>query len=316
MISPSALNLFEPFQGIVPPMVSPLLDSNTVDKEGLERLVEHLIRGGVHGIFVLGTTGEGASLSGSLRRELISLTARQVQGRLPVFVGISDSSIKESLAMAAFAAESGADAVVATPPFYFGIGQEEIADYFIALADDLALPLFLYNIPSVAKTGIAPETVKRLSSHPKIIGLKDSSGNAVYLNTVLYLLQGEATFSLLVGPEEMLATAVLSGAHGGVNGGANIFPRLYVSLYNACIEKDFHQIGRLRQKVMEVSEKIYGIDGSAGAYLKGLKASLSLLGICNDFLAPPFRRFGEVERSLVKENLEGLSAMEYRNAGE
>src|SRR5690606_33548801 len=164
--------------------------------------------------------------------------------------------------------------------------------------------------------GIAPETVKRLSSHPKIIGLKDSSGNAVYLNTVLYLMQGEATFSLLVGPEEMLATAVLSGAHGGVNGGANIFPRLYVSLYNACIEKDFHQIGILRQKVMEVSEKIYGIDVSAGAYLRGLKASLSLLGICNDFLAPPFRRFGEVERSLVKENLEGLSAMEYINAGE
>lgn len=296
----------QPFQGIVPPMVTPLLDNMTLDKKGLDRLIEHLIEGGVHGLFILGTTGEATSLSYSLRREMISLTCQQVDGRIPVMVGITDTAPEESLSLAQNAAEAGAAAVVAAPPYYFGMGQPELIEYYMALADKLPLPLYLYNMPSHTKIHIAPPTVQKLSFHPMIIGLKDSSGSGVYLNTVLYLMKSDTSFTLLVGPEEMMASAVLMGAHGGVNGGANMFPKVYVELYHAAISRDFQQIIILQDKVMEISQKIYGTGDSGSSYLQGLKAALSVLGICNDFMASPLRGFEEEEKALIKDSVSQL----------
>src|SRR5690554_2017358 len=265
------LKLPKPFRGIVPPMVTPLLNDDTLDEIGLERLVNHMISGGVHGLFVLGTTGEGTSLSYRLRRELIDLTCKMVNGRIPVMVGITDTAPEESISLAKTADKAGVKAVVAAPPYYFSMGQDELFNYYWNLADRLPLPLYLYNMPSHTKINIAPETVKKLSAHPGIIGLKDSSANAVYLNVVYSLLKDEKAFSLLVGPEEMMASAVLMGAHGGVNGGANMFPRLYVDLYDAVVAKDFELIFTLQEIVMEDSNKLYGVGDSPSSYLQGLK---------------------------------------------
>lgn len=297
-----ALNLPRPFKGIIPPMVTPLLDHKTLDKEGLNRLIEHLIGGGVHGLFILGTTGEATSLSYSLRRELIGLTCTLVAGRVPVMVGITDTAPEESISLATFANESGAAAVVAAPPYYFGMGQEELMNYYIHLADHLPLPLFMYNMPSHTKINIEPGTVKALSAHPRIMGLKDSSANAVYFNSLLYLMEDE-TFTLMVGPEEMMASSVLMGAHGGVNGGANMFPRLYVDLYQAALARDFDQMLVLQTKVMQISQKIYGVGDSSSCYLQGLKSALSVLGICNDFIASPLGNFGEEDKARIKDHL-------------
>ncbi len=107
-----------PLRGIIPPMVTPLLDRDTLDVPGLERLIEHILRGGVHGLFVLGTTGEAPSLSHRLRRELVERTCRQVNDRVPVLVGITDTAFVESVQMACIAAEAGASAVVLAPPYY------------------------------------------------------------------------------------------------------------------------------------------------------------------------------------------------------
>src|SRR5690606_5446291 len=118
------------------------------------------------------------------------------------------------------------------------------------------------------------------------------------------------SFSLLVGPEEMMASSVLLGGHGGVNGGANIFPRLYVNLYKACIARDFTQIISLQQRVMEISQSIYGVGNSGNPYLQGLKAALSILGICNDYLATPLKKFNAKEKTQIKMNLVGLSPVD------
>lgn len=274
-------------------MVSPLLDNNRLDIEGLERLIEHIIQGKVHGIFILGTTGEAPSLSYSLRRELIKRTCQQVNDRIPVMVGITDSAPAESIALAKISAEMGATAVVAAPPYYFGLDQTELADYYQQLADQLPLPLYLYNMPSHTKINIDLTTVEILSRHTNIIGLKDSSANASYLNSVLHALKSDPTFSVLVGPEEMMASSVLMGAHGGVNGGANLFPALYVALYQAAVARDAATVAELQGKVMEISKRIYGVGKNGSSYLQGLKAALSVLGICNDFLASPLRNFKE-----------------------
>lgn len=287
-------------------MVTPMLDNQTLDKPGLERLVEHLIQGGVHGIFLLGTTGEAPSLPYTLRRELIKLTCDQVGGRIPVMVGISDSSPEESILLAEVSSEAGANAVVAAPPYYYDMDQSELVKYYWDLADRLPLPLYLYNMPSHTKIHISIATVQALSKHPNIIGLKDSSGNAVYFNGALHAMKEDAYFSLLVGPEEMMASSVLMGGQGGVNGGANLFPKLYVDLYQAAVDRDLPKVLELQDRVMEISRRIYGVGKTGSSYLQGLKAALKVLGICNDYISSPLRGFEDAEKVQIEEHLKQL----------
>ena len=297
----------KPLSGIIPPMVTPLLDDHTLDRPGLSRLIEHLIHGGVHGIFVLGTTGEAPSLSYALRKELIELTCKQAADRIPIMVGISDSSQEESVRLAQFAAQAGAMAVVVAPPFYFAMDQTELITYYQDLADQSPLPLYLYNMPSHTKINIALATVQRLSEHPNIIGLKDSSGNAVYFHAVLHALRDQASFSLLVGPEEMMASSVLMGADGGVSGGANMFPSLYVNLFEAAAVKDHDKVIALQANVMEISRRIYCSGKNGSGYLQGLKTALAIMGICNGHVASPLGNFNEEEVERIREHLRYLT---------
>jgi len=294
------------FSGIIPPMVTPLLTDNlTLDLEGMKHLVEHLVLGGVHGIFILGTTGESTSLSYATREKLIVESCKAVNGRVPVFVGITDTSIEESIHLALIAKKAGAAAVVAAPPYYYGLGQEELFKYYWSLANQVSLPLFLYNMPSHTKINIDVKTVVRLAEHTNIIGLKDSSANAVYFQSLCYSLK--TNFTLLVGPEEITAQTIMMGGHGGVNGGANLFPKLYVALYNAAITRDFARIEELQDLVMEISTKIYTVGSYGSSYLKGLKGALSALGIVKGNIAPPFTSFDEKEMNKVIETIKEIA---------
>lgn len=294
------------FAGIIPPMVTPLLSDNlTLDLEGMKHLVEHLVLGGVHGIFILGTTGESTSLSYATREKLITESCIAVNRRVPVFVGITDTSIEESIHLTQIAQKSGAAAVVAAPPYYYGLGQEELYKYYWSLANQVNLPLFLYNMPSHTKINIDVKTVVRLAEHPNIIGLKDSSANAVYFQSLCYSLK--TNFTLLVGPEEITAQTVMMGGHGGINGGANLFPKLYVALYNAAIARDFAKIAELQNLVMEISTKIYTVGSYGSSYLKGLKGALSALGIVKGNIAPPFTSFDEKEMNKVIDTIKEIA---------
>ncbi len=299
-------NFKAPLTGIIPPLVTPLLDNDTLDIEGLERLIEHTISGGVHGIFILGTTGEFAGLSYKLRRELIERTCKLVKGSVPVLVGITDSAFTESLNLAKIAANCGADAVVLAPPYYFAASQPEMLEYLQQIMAQMPLPLFLYNMPSHTKVVLAPETVKTAAEIPGIIGVKDSSSDLAYFKQVQFALKDRDNFTFMVGPEEFMAEFVLTGGHGGVNGGANMFPKLYVELYQAARNRDFDKINTLQQKVMQISTTIYNVGNFGSSYLKGLKCALSVMGLCSDFMAEPFRRFNEPERKKIEAALNAL----------
>ncbi|MDR2937357.1 MAG: dihydrodipicolinate synthase family protein [Prevotellaceae bacterium] len=296
----------QPLKGIVPPLVTPMLNSTTIDVEGLERLINHIIGGGVHGLFVLGTTGEAQSLSYAMRRQMIELTCKFANGRVPVLVGITDTSMEESVTLAKFAAQNGASAVVSAHPYYYAAAQPEQIYFYQRLADQLPLPLFLYNMPSHTKVIFEPATVRKLAEHKNIIGLKDSSANGTYFQKLCYELRDVKDFTLLVGPEEMMAETVLLGGHGGVNGGANIFPKLYVDLYNAAVARDFEKINLLHEKVMQISKLIYGVGKYGSSYLKGVKCALSLKGICSGYLIEPYEEFKAPEREIIKKALETI----------
>jgi 4-hydroxy-tetrahydrodipicolinate synthase len=295
-----------PLRGIIPPLATPLLDEDRLDHAGLERLVDHVLAGGVHGLFLLGSTGEGPSLAYSLRRELVERVSEQVAGRVPLLVGLTDTSFAEAVQMAEWAVECGASAVVAAPPCYFTPSQSDLAAYFEELASESELPLFLYNMPSHVKVHIELDTISRLLEVPGVVGLKDSSAQMIYLHRVRQLTASRPDFTLLMGPEELMAEGVLLGGHGGICGGANLAPRLYVDLYDASSRGDLPAVRVLHERVMRLSSALYTIGPANSAYLRGLKCALSCLGLCSDYLAQPFRRFAAAERRLIEERLSQL----------
>jgi 4-hydroxy-tetrahydrodipicolinate synthase len=300
-------HMMSPLCGIVPPLVTPLTDDDTLDHKSLEHLIEHLIAGGVHGLFILGTTGEAQSLSYRLRHEMIQATCHINQGRLPVLVCITDTSIVESIALARVSAECGAAAVVSAPPYYAATGQPELAEFYEELVPQLPLPLFLYNMPSHVKVSFAPATVARLAENPRVIGFKDSSANGTYFQSVMWKMRNRHHFAMLCGPEEMTAQCLLMGAHGGVNGGANLFPNLYVAMYNAAKAGDLDRVRQLQKLIMQISDTIYTVGQHNSSYLKGLKCALAVQGIIRtDFVASPFYRFNAPERRKIEEALDAL----------
>ncbi len=310
--------LSKPLRGIILPMVTPLSERDALDAAGLERLIEHILAGGVHGLFILGTTGEAPSLSYRLRRELIDRTCQAVAGRVPVLVGVTDNSFAESLALARHAADAGAEALVLSAPFFYACAPEELWGYLKRFEANAPLPLVLYNIPGRDTPSFDVDTVRRAMDLSGVVGLKDSSSDMVYFREIYRLLSRRPDWMLMVGPEELLAESLLLGAHGGVSGGANLDPRLYVDLYEASRGGDNERMRLLHNRVMTISRTLYTVGPHHGhsAFLKGLKCSLSCLGICDDVMAEPFERFGDEERRQIRQRLIELHFIEERDASD
>lgn len=292
------------FAGIIPPLATTLAGPDSLDTPGFERLIEHVIGGDVNGIFVLGTTGETAGLSHRLRQEVIHASCRIVARRVPVLAGITDTSYVESVKLANIAADAGASALVVAPPYYFTYTQDDLLRYIEQLASDVRLPLFLYNIPQLTKVRFEVETVRRAAQVAGIAGLKDSSGDLNYFRQVIEAVRSRPDFAVFMGPEEMLVDAVRMGACGGVTGGANLFPQLFVALFRLAEAGDWEQAESLQQVVREIAGLLYTVGDASTSYMRGLKAALSCSGICSDLPARPLAVFSPEERDIIATRLD------------
>jgi 4-hydroxy-tetrahydrodipicolinate synthase len=290
-------------------MVTPLNQDHNLDQKGLERLIEHLVGGGVHGIFILGTTGEAPNLPYNVRSALIEQTCRLAGARVPVIVGITDTSYKDAIRMAAKAHACGASAVVAAPPYYYQATQADLLHYFKSLASESPLPLFLYNAPLNTHHWLDIETVIKLAVEPKIVGLKDSGLNMGYFHAVREGVKGFPEFSLLVGPDDLLAEAVLMGAHGGMAGGSNVWPRLFVALYEAAAAHDIDRVAALHQQAVQFDHAVYRSADHPANPVRGLKSALSVMGICSADLTLPLRPYSCEERDRVQTFLQGVDLL-------
>ncbi len=299
------MKLTKQLEGVVPPIITPLADEFNLDQPGLEKLIEHIIGGGVHGLFLLGTTGEGPSLSMKLKYEMVEHSCKQVAGRVPVLVGITDTSFAESIRLAEHAATHGASAVVLAPPYYFPAGQPELLEYLGHLTPKLPLPLFLYNMPAMTKVDIEVNTLRQASEIDGIVGFKDSSGNMTRYHEYITVMRDKPDFSLLMGPEELLGESVMFGGHGGVAGGANINPRLFVNMYEAAKAGNVLRMQELQKAIFE-NRKLYACGRYASGMIKGVKCALNIMGICSDFMAEPFHAFRQPERAKIEALLKEL----------
>lgn len=185
----------------------------------------------------------------------------------------------------------------------FPLSEEEIIDYYQELAPLLPLPFMVYNIPSCTKLHLSVNTVEKAKGFGAI-GVKDSSGDIDLLNSYIEAFKGFAGFSVSVGNEIFLADTILNGGHGGVAGGANVFPKLFVELYEASLSKDMVAIEKLQKKVLHIHETIYKVDDSPTQSIKAIKCALSIMGICNDHMAQPLQKLDASRRLRIKQYLD------------
>lgn len=280
------MGMKEKIHGIVVPLVTPLETPERIDEIASIRMIDRVIAGGVHAIFLLGSTGEGPALVMEEKKRFLSVCVKAAAGRCPVLAGISGASFAEAKDLGQFAAELGVDAAVAAVPCFFPPQEEEIINYYQLLVREVPLPLFVYNMPSLTKVAMKFETVLRLAEMPNVIGYKDSSGDMEAFRRILGRLGGRSDFSLLIGPEELTAEAMELGGDGGVNGGANLRPELYANLYEAVCKKDKNKTAQLNAEVLKIVHS-YGEPPTTGGVIRRLKYELSREGIIQNILAAP-----------------------------
>ena len=293
-------------QGIITPLVTPLKNSRELDSSGLERIVEHVVSGGVHGLFVLGSTGEGPSLSIDVRRALIRAVTSTARHRVPVLVNVSDTALAHCFQLSQEAARVDASAVVISPPCYYPLDQRQLFAYTKKFCEDSPLPVFLYNVPQYAHNRFEPETVRELSYLSNVIGIKNSDGSLQYLETVRNGVAHRSDFTLLVGNEEILLPALRAGADGGVCGGANMFPRLFAQLFDAAKNGSHVEAEATQDLIVRVSKAVYTVGPRETSYLRGLKHALSFLTLIDNCLAEPLQQFDAAQCAELDERLKIL----------
>jgi 4-hydroxy-tetrahydrodipicolinate synthase len=299
-------------RGVIVPLVTPLVRRDELDVEGLQRLVEHVLEGGVHGIFLLGTCGESAALCGRMRRELVARVCRQVSKRVPVLVGISDTSLVESLRLAEDVAAEGASAVVITTPYYLPIEPPELVSYVRTVCDESPLPVFLYNMPELARAWYSTAVLEELLDIENLVGLKDSSGDVAYFEAAKLVMARRPDWSLLIGAEARMGAAIRGGAHGSVAGGANVYPRLFANIYDAALANDDPRLASLQIQVIELSQ-IYQFGGYAVGTIRGIKSALKLMSIASDAMAAPFFPASDVQQKAIAACLARLGLLNGRS---
>ena len=290
-------------------MVTPLDAKRRLDKKGTRNMVNHLLKGGVDGIFLLGTTGEGPHLSYAIREELVKTVCGLVKGRVPVLVGITETDLDDAVAFAAKCKSYGAAAVVAAPPYYFKLTQAECVAWFAEMADRLPLPLVVYDMPAHTDTIIEPATIAKLAAHPNIVAMKDSSSIIALFNKFRIALEPFSDkFSLFMGPDEAMGEAVLLGADGGVCTGANLWPAQFKAMYLAAKASDVEKVRNLQRFTTMSSYLLYGLGQGQIGFLKGVKCALAEMGLIQNVLAAPFAPFEGAERRKARAAIRTLRA--------
>jgi 4-hydroxy-tetrahydrodipicolinate synthase len=279
-------------EGIVAPMATALTENLRIDEKTTRRLVDFLVDGGVNGLFPLGTSGEFALLDREERKLVIQTVVDQANGRVPVLAGVSDPSLSNVIRYAKDAKEAGADAIVATPPYYFTTGEEGLYEHFETIASQGELPLFVYNIPEWTHLFVPPAVVERLADKRLIVGMKYTEYNL--LNLLRFIKVARERISILTGSDAMAFTNLEFGGSGGVIGVANVAPRLASSIFDEFKRGNIEAARKSQAKLLPVIEAI-----GVGRFPAGLKEAMMIIGMPVGSVRKPLQPLTSVERETV-----------------
>jgi 4-hydroxy-tetrahydrodipicolinate synthase len=271
--------------GVIPPVCTPLTPDFDVDTASLQRLVDHLMAGGVDGLFVLGSTSEVAFLPDAHRRVVLDTVVGHVAGQVPVLAGAIDMTTLRVLDHARAAVAAGVDGLVATAPFYTRTHPAEIDLHFRTIAARTGVPLYAYDLPVSVHSKLPADLLLALAADGALAGLKDSSGDEAGLRNVLLRRRDRpdlAGFSVLTGSELTVDAALWMGADGVVPGLGNVDPHGYARLYRAARDGDWPAARSEQERLVRLFELV-GVGGSrmggSSSALGAFKAALHLLGV-------------------------------------
>jgi 4-hydroxy-tetrahydrodipicolinate synthase len=259
-------------RGIIPPVATPMQANEDLDLPRLRWFIDHLIAGGVHGIFVLGTNSEFYALDEREKQEVIATAVDHVRKRVPVYAGTGAETTRAATRLTKLAEREGADGVSVITPYFIAPTQQEIFDHYRRIAESTSLPVILYNNPATCGgVKIDVDTVARLSELANVAGIKDSSGDLQ--NTNEYVRAVPARFAVLQGRDTLIYPSLLCGARGAIPASANIAPGLCVQIFDAVQRRQHNEALTLQQRLNLVRLSL-----SLGTAPGGVKAALGLLG--------------------------------------
>ena len=290
------------FHGVVVPVATPFGFDGEVDQSGLHNVVEYLLAGGAHGLLLLGTTGEAASVSSDQRIRLIESAIAHTDGRASVYAGIVNNCLSDSITEAKAYLAAGATAVVAPLPSYYPLSDDLMLSYFTRLADDVHERVLLYNIPPTTKMSIPLDVVAELSGHPAIVGIKDSENDGKRLSSLLKRLGGREDFKVFVGATVLTVLGLKAGAVGYVPSVGNIGAKLCRELYNHAMAGNWEEAEKLQDTLCTWTD-IYQGDRILAKALPRLKAAMALLGLCKPAVLPPLLPISDGDREGLKAQL-------------
>ena len=294
--------------GIVPPICTPFTADLEVDVSSLERLIAFLIEEGVTGLFFLGSSGETAFLTDAQRDQVVEVAVKTVAGQVPVLAGVIDMTTSRMIDHAARAMSLGADAIVATAPFYAQVTEApEVERHFRALKAACGAPLLAYDIPVAVHSKLRAAQLLTLAADHVIDGLKDSSGDLAAMREVIIGTRSQPEFAVFTGSELVVDCAMQVGASGSVPGLGNVDPKGFVELYRSCRAGDWDKARSQQERLITLFEITNcgkpGMGRSASA-LGGFKTALMLRGIiATNAMALPQASLGDAETAAVREVL-------------
>ncbi len=261
-------------QGIFTPNIVPLDNDGRINEAELRRFVDWLIASGIHGLYPNGSTGEFIRFTAEERRRIVQIVCQQAAGRVPVLAGAAEANVRETLAACEAYAGYGARAVAIVAPYYYRLSPEAVFAYFREIAENSPINVTLYNIPMFASP-IDLDTIRRLAEYPRVVGIKDSSGDLAFMMRLIAAIRpNRPDFSFLNGWEAVLVPSLLVGCDGGTHGSANVVPEMLCNTYNLTRAGHVNEAIALQYHML----KLFNVMLSASDFPDGIRAGVELRG--------------------------------------
>ncbi len=284
-------------QGIIPAAITPMTEDEVLDEGGVERLLDHLIDQGVHGIFTGGTAGESWALTVEEKQKLYRWTVKYTNGRVPVYVGTAANTTREAVLLAECAQEAGADCLSVLTPYFITPNEEETFAHYGAIAGAVDLPVLLYDLPDRTGNRLSVDLVMRLAgAFENIVGIKDSSGD--FTQTLEYLRRAPEGFRVIMGRDTLIYAALAHGAAGAIAASGNVAPELGVAIYESYARGDLKAALDFQQRLSPLRQAF-----ALGTHPAMLKAGAELVGLPGGPPRRPVRRLSEADRRKLQEVL-------------
>jgi 4-hydroxy-tetrahydrodipicolinate synthase len=283
-------------------LVTPMLDDGAVDYEALEALIEWHIESGTDAIVSMGTTGESATLDFKEHGEVVAFTVKKVSGRVPVIAGTGANSTSEAIELTAFAKGVGADACLLVTPYYNKPTQEGLYLHYKTIAETVAIPQILYNVPGRTACDLLPETIGRLAKVDNIIGVKEATGDLSRVSAIQERLDGD--FDLYTGDDASAVDFILMGGHGGISVTANVVPKTLHEIYALALAGKADEARALDAKIAALHDVLFAESNPIP-----VKWALHEMGRIKPGIRLPLTPLSEAQRPKLKAVLQSVGAI-------